>query len=204
MLAVIDIDVTGQVGLGELGVAVGTATLAWFTARLASATYRLDVRNAARERKRRERQVRGIARLVDGELEVVQGSLESAIENENWSLYLTTPRGAWDRDGALIVETVAEDVALELVRLFSDLGEWAALVARHHQRFPAADGMPLDKPSNKETLSKLLAEAAQARTDLRTLAYPDARDLEDDPDQLDAYLRSLPWRDRLRRRLRRG
>ena len=89
----------GHVSLGEVLVFVGAIAAAFYTRRLAAATYELDRRTAARERKRRERQIRGVARLVHGELEFSTESIERAVETAEWTVTFPTPHGAWDREG---------------------------------------------------------------------------------------------------------
>src|SRR5204863_8764676 len=71
------LEINDSLSAGEIIVGVGTLALAGFTWHLASDTNALDERNAARERKRRERQVRGIARLVNGELSIIDSSLKT-------------------------------------------------------------------------------------------------------------------------------
>ena len=185
----VDIDVSGQltagdvlVGAGTLLLAVFTWRLAVFTSGLAQQTLDLDLRNAARERKRRERQVRGIARLVDGELTIVARSIGEALDTGQWWFYLPTPRGAWDRDGALIAETVAQDEALDLIRAFSKLASWLAIVALGKDLTVGEDSISVADSGKKESLWDLAASITQAQRHLAVLAYPDARDLEPDPD----------------------
>ena len=62
---------------GDAIVGAGTLALAGFTYRLARATSILE-RNAARERKRHEREVQGVARLVDGEFGIAEAAHTSA------------------------------------------------------------------------------------------------------------------------------
>lgn len=86
--------ITSTLTLGDLIVGAGTLLSAGFTWRLARATYALDERNAARERKRHEREVRGVARLVTGELTVTQTSVEQAIAKNEWSWIYPLPQSA--------------------------------------------------------------------------------------------------------------
>lgn len=168
---------------GEAAVAVGTGLLAIFTWWLANGTYKLDKRTAARERKRQERRVRGVARLVDGELNVVEENFEHAFEVDRWEFGWTIPRGAWDSSGALIAETVAEDEALALTRLFAELGRWDTAMGGMAARHPDQQSVPIQRsPRIAERATTILAGVKDVRRDLRKLAYPDARDLEPDPD----------------------
>jgi hypothetical protein len=112
---------------GDVIVGVGTLLLALFTWRLARVTAGLDERNAARERKRDERRVRGIARLVGGELSVVQGSLRWAGDEKAWRPFWPTPHGAWDRDGAVVAETPPQDEAEAIILFVSKLVVWEEL-----------------------------------------------------------------------------
>ena len=115
----------------ELAVAVATAALATFTWKLARATYRLDERVAGRERKRHERAVRGVARLVDGELRVVQASVKTALESNQWLWNLPTPHHAWDRDAALIVQTVPRGRGIGGDRGVLEVGRLGATCGDH-------------------------------------------------------------------------
>jgi hypothetical protein len=170
VLAAIDIDLSGGLTLGDLIVGVGTLALAWFTWRLASATYSLDERNAARERERRERQVRGIARLIDGELELVQNSVERAIGGGAWWRFFPIPHGAWDRDGALIAETLQHVEALEVINTFARLATWESGLAELQQK---EDPVPIEPESSRHgILSDLVKQVGRARVDLMPLAYP--------------------------------
>ncbi len=53
-----------ELSIGDAIVGTGTLLLAFFTWRLARASYALDKRTTAREQERREREIRGVARLV--------------------------------------------------------------------------------------------------------------------------------------------
>jgi hypothetical protein len=170
-LAHIDIDVGGTISLGELAVALGTGVLAFFTWRLARATFRLDQRTAARERERQEERVRGVARLVDGELNVVQANFEQAIRDGRWTFGWPTPHGAWDRSGALIAETVPEVEALALTLLFTRLGRWETAVANVHASHPRRKDFPIKGgPIGAGMATKILQETWDVRRDLQKLA----------------------------------
>jgi hypothetical protein len=191
-------DLTG----GDVIVGLGTLLLAVFTWRLARATYMLDERNAARERKRREREVRGVARVVLGEVEVVETSARQAVAEREWHWVYPIPHGAWDRDGALIAQAIAEDEASTLVRTFSKLTSWELVLSTVHEDDPALAGIEVGS-EQAEVLADLLAEISDAKRSLHTLAYPDARDLEPDPDDFLAYRRArrrARWDRVLRRR----
>jgi hypothetical protein len=172
---------------GELAVATGTLALAGFTWKLARLTADLDDRNAARERKRREREVRGVARLVDGELGIIEASLVSALGENAWHTFLVTPHGAWDRDGALIAESVPQDEAQAMIDFMAHLTAWEQAVAipsgETHFGFVQFNG------AQREVVEDLITRIREARGYLQRLAYPDARDLEPDPDSLLAFLR---------------
>lgn len=88
---------------------------------LAQESHKLDLQTATRERERQERQVRGVARLIDGELAIVLNTIRQVIDSGEYLFYLPMPRGAWDRDGALIAEAVADDEAAELVTAYARL-----------------------------------------------------------------------------------
>lgn len=116
VLATVDVDLSGGLTSGDLLVGIGTLGLAWYTAQLASVTYLLDKRNAARERFRHDRRVRGVGRLVEKELEGVQRNVQAALDGGGWPAWYATPHGAWDRDGAIIAETVSGEVATSWAR----------------------------------------------------------------------------------------
>jgi hypothetical protein len=182
VLATVDVDLSGGLTSGDLLVGIGTLGLAWYTAQLASATYLLDERNAGRERFRQNRQVRGVARLVEKELEVVGRNARDALDGGAWPAWYATPHGAWDRDGAIIAERVSGTVAESIVVAFSYVGEWEAIVTRYFLLNPAKSRMPNDEGSNDETLRQLRDEIAPALKNLRDAIALLAED-DSDPDQ---------------------
>lgn len=167
VLATVDVHLSGGLTSGDLLVGIGTLGLAWYTAQLASATYVLDERNAARERFRRDRQLRGVALLVENELEVVHRNAEAALADGAWPAWYATPHGAWDRDGAIVAEAVSREVAESLVVAFSYVGEWAAIVTQYFLLHPERSRMRNDEGSNKDTLRELLNEIDPALQKLR-------------------------------------
>lgn len=189
VLATVDVDLSGGLTSGDLLVGIGTLGLAWYTAQLAYATYLLDKRNAARERFRRDRQLRGIARLVEKELKVVHHNAKAALADGAWPAWYATPHGAWDRDGAVIAEAVSEDVAESLVVAFSYVGEWKAIVTQYFLLHPEKSRMPNDEGSNEAMLRELLDEIDPALQKLRGAdALPSGAE-DPDPDQLLAQRR---------------
>jgi hypothetical protein len=174
--------------LGDSIVGAGTLLLALFTYRLGRATYALDTRVATRERQRREREVRGAARLVDGELFVIGATLSHATEMQRWLLMMPTPRGAWDRDGALIAETLPEDEVQAIVTFFSSLTAWESVVRTYREENPVADAFPFEE-TERSVLANLSARLVEARKHVVALAYPDARDFPIDLDDYLAYRR---------------
>jgi hypothetical protein len=177
LVGAVNIHITGLLTLGDLIVGVGTGALAFFTWRLASATYQIDRRAAERESKTQERRVRGIARLVDGELATARRSFRAAIDHAQWQFGAPVPRAAWDRDGALIVEVISESKALSLISLFADLGTWATLTRDAEQKSATAKGIAAKPGTPMGTrVAKFVAQIDQAREDLRSLAYPTASD----------------------------
>jgi hypothetical protein len=174
--------IAGGLSLGDIAVGSGTIALAVFTAKLAKATYTLDKRSAARERRRDERRVRGVARLVDGELDVTRNTISAGLDTGFWTLDWLVPRGVWDKDGAMLAESVPEDEAQALIDLFSDLAWWAAMVAGAKER-SSGDSLPLEQGSDRiQRLGIIRAKIDTVRRDLHRHAYPDGRDLEPDPD----------------------
>jgi hypothetical protein len=172
--------------LGDLIVGAGTMLLAVFTWKLGRATYALDERNAARERKRRERQVRGVARLIFGELGMVKVSLAEALEETAWRFFYASPHGAWDREGAVVAETLPEDEAEALIAFMSKLTAWEEIVAQARAGNPKLQSLRLGQ-EEQEAVAGMSTVLSDVQRYLRTLAYPDARDLEPDPDGLLAY-----------------
>lgn len=173
-----------SLSVGDAIVGAGALLLAGFTYRLGRATYALDDRNAARARMQRERAVRGVARLVDGELGVTQASITAALGGREWHRFYVTPHGAWDRDGALIAEWLPEDEAEALIEFFARLTAWERLVGLRQtvmNRFQLGE--------EQVVVSDLSARLEAARGYLRPVAYPDARDLERDPDGYPIYRR---------------
>jgi len=179
---------SGSLTLGDAIVGAGTLLLAVFTWKLGRATYALDERNAARERKRHERQVRGAARLVYGELDVINATLELALQSGRWLRGYPVPRGVWDRDGAIIAETLPEDEAQALINFFSELNVWLEAMGEVFTANPGTAPMRLEKHYT-DKLGVLAASLSDARRYLKPHAYPDARDLESDPDNVLAYKR---------------
>lgn len=120
---------------------------------------------------------------MDAELKIVETSVESALQDGTWWYFFPTPRGAWDRDGALIAETVAQDVAQDLIDVFSHLTAWQSVLASRRGR--GSDEPMVEFGSGSDVgavLVDLVPRITQARRHLAGLAYPDARDLEPDPD----------------------
>jgi hypothetical protein len=177
---------SGSLTLGDAIVGAGTLLLAVFTWKLGRATYALDERNAARERKRHERQVRGVARLVYGELGVINTTLELALRSREWRRGYPVPQGAWDRGGAIIAETLREDEAQALIDFFSEMAAWLGAMGEVFAANPGTAPM-LFSDVHTNQLGELAALLSDARRYLKPHAYPDARDLEPDPDGLLAY-----------------
>ena len=202
--ATVDVDLSGDLTSGDLLVGIGTLGLAWYTAQLASATYLLDERNAAREKfrhdrqvahekVRHDRQVHGVARLVEKELEVVHGNAQVALRRGAWPAWYATPHGAWDRDGAIVAEAVSGEVAGSLVVAFSYVGEWEAIVTQYFLLDPGKREMPNDERSNEEMLGQLCDKIDPALKNLQrdVIALPSGDEVESvpDPDQVRAQRR---------------
>jgi hypothetical protein len=162
----VDVDLSGGLTSGDLLVGIGTLGLAWYTAQLASATYWLDERNVERERARHDRQVRGVALLVDQELKVVKDNATAALYKGAWPAWYATPHGAWARDGAIIAERVSKDVTESLVLAFSFVGEWEKVVTQYFLLHPTERTMPNSVNKNKDTLGQLLGAVRPAREKL--------------------------------------
>lgn len=165
------VHLSGDISLGDLLVAVGTFLLAVFTACLAWVTSRLDKRTAEREERRQERRVRGVARIMDGELETIQRTIEQAQGNGSLLVAAGLPHAAWDRDGALITETLPLNGAKELIRAFEKLRVWENVLAQLRGAGPAGSSLPLNSEAGSD-LADLLKAVERARANLHELAYP--------------------------------
>jgi len=162
---------SGDISLGDLLVAVGTFLLAVFTAYLAWVTSRLDKRTAEREGLRQERRVRGVARIMDGELETIQRTIEQAQGSGSLLVIAKMPHAAWDRDGALIAETLPLNGAKELISAFEKLRVWENVLAQLRGAGPAGSSLPLNAEAGSD-LADLLKAVERARSNLHELAYP--------------------------------
>lgn len=76
----------------------------------------------------------------------------------------------WDRDGALIVETLPLNEASELIRAFEKLKVWENVITQLRTAGPA--GTPIPLASAGEDLADLLKAVERARANLHPLAYP--------------------------------
>jgi hypothetical protein len=137
---------------------------------------------AARDR----RQIAAEERL--GELFVIGVTLSYAEDTQQWLVLMPTPRGAWDRDGALIAETSPEDEAQVIVMFFSNLTAWESIVTRYREENPTAETFAFNE-TERNGLASLSARLVEARKHTAALAYPDARDLPVDLDDYLAYRR---------------
>jgi hypothetical protein len=169
-----------RVSVGDAIVGGGTLLLALFTFALAKGTYALDDRTAARARKQREREVRGVAILVDGELAQMQLSLSRGHEEGKWQWFFPLPHRAWDRDGALIVETLPEREGLALIEVQAKVAALERLLAEKRATLPLESEEADVEPSTRDVLAELLSEVEGSRGYLRKLAYPATR--APDPD----------------------
>jgi hypothetical protein len=164
-----------ELSLGDSFVGVGTMLLAIFTWRLARATYVLDRRNADREQVRRERTIRGISRLVYGEMSIIKTTLALALDNQKWHRGYPIPRGAWDRDGAVIAEALVEDEAQTLIDFFAELTAWEGAAG---EVFGANPGeVPIALPENDVAFIAMQARLSEGLLHLHRLAYPDRPEL---------------------------
>lgn len=184
---------------GDVIVGAGTLALAGFTWRLGKDTVDLDERSAARERFRSERDIRGVARLVDGELSVCEVSVSQALEDGEWHRVLPTPHRAWDRDGTVLARGLAEDDVGNLIDTFSRVSAWEQMMALS---MSTQGSVPLSA-GQLEALGELQVFLRATREVLRPRAYPDAREIEADPDWELSYRkrrreqRRAGWRTRL-------
>jgi hypothetical protein len=165
------VHLSDDISLGDLLVAVGTFLLAVFTAYLAWTTSRLDKRTAEREERRQERRVRGVARIMDGELETIQRTVEQAQGNGSLLVAAGLPHAAWNRDGALIAETLPLNGATEVIRAFEKLKAWENVLNQLRGAGPAGTSLPLNAEAGSD-LADLLKAVERARANLHELAYP--------------------------------
>ncbi len=166
--------ITGGLSLGDLAVALGTGALALFTYMLAKTTSDLDKKRVAREEEAHKREIRGICRLLDGELEIVQRSVESAVGERHWDVTSRTPHGAWDRNAALLLSELSMDQGLRFTSFFSILTDWEAFVARYRETNPAGALIPINPPadgSGDDALTRLRRDLSGVRRDLQQRAY---------------------------------
>jgi hypothetical protein len=168
----VDVDVSGSLTLGDLIVGAGTLLLAIFTGLLARETRTLDRETATRERQRQERQVRGVAVLVDGELSFVIGTIRGIINKRKYEFFLPMPRGAWDRDGALLVEALTGTQAVDLVVAYARLSGWQANIAEQRRLMPGASEMNVPSEVINVALLDLYESLNVARRHVFALAYP--------------------------------
>jgi hypothetical protein len=165
------VHLSDDISLGDLLVAVGTFLLAVFTAYLAWVTSRLDKRTAEREERRQERRVRGVARIMDGELETIQRTIEQAQGSGSLLVAAGLPHAAWNRDGALIAETLPLNGATEVIRAFEKLKAWENVLNQLRGAGPAGTSLPLNAEAGSD-LADLLKAVERARANLHELAYP--------------------------------
>jgi hypothetical protein len=117
------VSLTGSLSLGELIVGAGTLALAAFTWRLAHVTVSLD-------RAREARETRGIARLVAGELALVERSIHEALDLQEWRVYLSTSHGAWDDRGWVISAVLPYEDAVDVIQGIAELHRWEEVLAK--------------------------------------------------------------------------
>lgn len=83
------------------------------------------------------------------------------------------PHAAWDRDGALIAETLPLGEALEIIRAFEKLKAWEKVLAHLGASLPIGASLPVDRAAEAGTdLADLLKAVERARVNLHALAYP--------------------------------
>jgi hypothetical protein len=90
-------------------------------------------------------------------------------------LLLTTEMShtAWDRDGALIVETLLLNEAIEMIRAFDKLKAWENVLAQLRAPLPIGASLPIAQATEAGTdLADLLKAVGRARVNLHALAYP--------------------------------
>lgn len=171
------ISLSGGLTYGDLLVGLGTFALAVLTAVLAEATFGVDKRAAERELRQQERELRGVARLVDAQLEAVQHSWEAAEGAGAWRLSYPTPHGAWDSYAAIVLQSehISPTDGMALVQFFMQLGAWEDEIAirANNPLDPRMDVGP-DSPWHGQFMD-LRQPLSRVRTILGSFAYAEAR-----------------------------
>lgn len=167
------ITLSGTLTPGELIVGLATVLVAAVTWKAARAPYILAQYNAAWEDKRHKSQAQGVARLVLGELTVINTNVERALSEDRWHWFYPLPRNAWEHHGALIAESFSEDKAAALIEMYTHLNNWETITAQAHQQHPNTGSFSLN-PKHKSILGELQDSISDASRYLRKLAYPDA------------------------------
>jgi hypothetical protein len=157
--------------LALLLVALGLLLVAAVIWRHTRARNALAQDNTAWERKRHKSQVQGVARVVLGELAIISANVERALAEDRWHWFYPLPRNPWERDGALIAESLSEDKAAALIEMYVQLNEWEMITAGAHQQHPDAGSLSLN-PEHKAILGELRDSISDASRYLRKLAYP--------------------------------
>jgi hypothetical protein len=167
------ITLNGTLTPGELIVGLATLLVAAVTWNAARAPYILAQYNAACEDKRHKWQVQGVARLVLGELTVINTNVERALAEGRWHWFYPLPCNTWEHDGALIAESLSEDRAAALIEIYTHLTNWETITAQAHQQHPNTGSLSLN-PKHKSILGELQDSISDASRYLRKLAYPNA------------------------------
>lgn len=172
LLAFLGLHFDGHFSVGDVLVFIGAVAAAWYTARLGHIAVDIDQKTVDRDEDRRQRNVRGIARVVDGDLGVVAKTLQTVIDdNGAWSFGASLEHGTWRRDGAVLVETLPEAEARALVEVFARIGAIQTIIDYYGRR-AKADIQRLEK-DGLATIQDIVDAIEKARVLLRPVAYPD-------------------------------
>lgn len=73
----------------------------------------------------------------------IQRTIEQAQGSGSLLVAARMPHAAWDRDGALIAETLPLNESIELIRAFEKLKVWENVLAQLRGAGPAGSSLPL-------------------------------------------------------------
>jgi hypothetical protein len=185
-------------------VAVGTLVLAVAALWSARAAININRRNGERQRWRDERQERAAARLVWGELLAAQEAAARAMDEGEWPLWETMSRASWDRNGHRIAAALTEDDFWQVVHTYDLVSGWQDRVDRHASEFPGAPGgavAAMDirgslerERAAAEAIGEANANLLESLKRLKSVAFPDGREIPPNPDERSPWWKIVWWR----------
>lgn len=183
--------------------AITTFALAAAAFLSARAAIRIDRLNAQRQRKRDHDRERAVARLICSELEAAHRAASDALNQRQWPLWQTMRRDGWDRNGHAIASRIDEELFAALARSYDHLTRWQDRVSKYREEFPASPGagvasmslsgsLPRESEA-QEALSTCELYLRESVRQLRSVAFPGGREVEQDPDWLPTRRQRLIW-----------